>query len=649
MGALIDNMLLQVHVLGEGVIGRAAFAKTQRWMYSDGYYESQNSLGSFESLDVFEDDSDLYRQFSTGLKTVALISVEPWGVVELGSTQKIPESNDFVDEVKELFRGMENGDLLELSENEPSSSNSQFFDSGTQFSSLLLGGISCFPNQSYQHSAVSPDGFVEEQHPSQSLSSSSVLEPGSCIDCAATQAHSRNSNSSVLTSLSWPHFPSGLRRNVPFSISDIYDSGMNLSFNVHGSLFDTQNSIPLTDPADGIAQRPSGLLTLDELCQEHAVPEVISNSWPMDDFSQWSSCLTRPHNSLRNIEENFPTSSVQNSITDAFRDIREDKCFDMSGTDNLLNNLGENWNDAHCPFGNYDELNFGTDERGRISEEYAPGSKVGTSDSLFSKLGLNQLFDGIASSSFTESRFEDHSWPASRKRKIDDCSWHNDQAKIRSLPNFDGKKKLGLCIGDSSSTCAGNLSSWQRQDERAKLGRRKARPGTRPRPKDRQMIQDRLAELRELIPNGEKMSIDRLLQRTIKHLNFLNNLTKHAEHLQQIDKTKSEIIQEGTSRDGGGGVTWACEVVDQTMVCPLIVKDLSTNGQMLIEILCEEQGLFLEIADTIRGFGFIILKGVMEANEDKIWARFVIEAKEEQHTTRHEIFYSLIQLLPMTG
>lgn len=42
-------------------------------------------------------------------------------------------------------------------------------------------------------------------------------------------------------------------------------------------------------------------------------------------------------------------------------------------------------------------------------------------------------------------------------------------------------------------------------------------------------------------------------------------------------------------------------------------------------MLCEERGFFLEIADTIRGFGLTILKGVMEVRDDKIWARFVIE------------------------
>lgn len=43
------------------------------------------------------------------------------------------------------------------------------------------------------------------------------------------------------------------------------------------------------------------------------------------------------------------------------------------------------------------------------------------------------------------------------------------------------------------------------------------------------------------------------------------------------------------------------------------------------QILCEEQDFFLEIADLIRGLGLTILKGVMETQNDKIWARFAVE------------------------
>lgn len=103
-----------------------------------------------------------------------------------------------------------------------------------------------------------------------------------------------------------------------------------------------------------------------------------------------------------------------------------------------------------------------------------------------------------------------------------------------------------------------------------------------------------------------------------------------------------------------GGATWAFEVGTQSMTCPIIVEDLNSPRQMLVEVyylynkiyhllssdliikrflpwvllaqmLCKERGIFLEIADQIRGLGLTILKGVMEVRKDKVWARFAVE------------------------
>lgn len=46
-----------------------------------------------------------------------------------------------------------------------------------------------------------------------------------------------------------------------------------------------------------------------------------------------------------------------------------------------------------------------------------------------------------------------------------------------------------------------------------------------------------------------------------------------------------------------------------------------------LQMLCEEQGSFLEIVDIIRGLGLNVLKGKMEIRENKIWARFIVEVK----------------------
>ncbi|XP_015058490.1 transcription factor LHW [Solanum pennellii] len=235
--------------------------------------------------------------------------------------------------------------------------------------------------------------------------------------------------------------------------------------------------------------------------------------------------------------------------------------------------------------------------------------------------------------------------------------------------SFRSEKEKTGAYSQSSSIYGSQISSWVEQghdtkptssvstgyskkpDETSKTGRKRLKPGEnpRPRPKDRQMIQDRVKELREIVPNGAKCSIDALLERTIKHMLFLQSVTKHADKLKQTGESK--II----SKEGGlllkdnfeGGATWAYEVGSQSMVCPIIVEDLNQPRQMLVEMLCEERGLFLEIADIIRGLGLTILKGVMETRNDKIWAKFAVEANRD--VTRMEIFISLVRLLEQTS
>lgn len=46
-------------------------------------------------------------------------------------------------------------------------------------------------------------------------------------------------------------------------------------------------------------------------------------------------------------------------------------------------------------------------------------------------------------------------------------------------------------------------------------------------------------------------------------------------------------------------------------------------------MLCEEHGLFLEIAQVLRDLELTILKGVMEKRSDKTWAHFIVEVIAE--------------------
>ncbi|XP_019083605.1 PREDICTED: transcription factor LHW-like isoform X2 [Camelina sativa] len=209
-----------------------------------------------------------------------------------------------------------------------------------------------------------------------------------------------------------------------------------------------------------------------------------------------------------------------------------------------------------------------------------------------------------------------------------------------------------------SSVYGSQISSWVEQahslkredsprmmnkNETAKPtnNRKRIKPGEnpRPRPKDRQMIQDRVKELREIIPNGAKCSIDALLERTIKHMLFLQNVSKHADKLKHTGESK-------IMKEEGGGATWAFEVGSKSMVCPIVVEDINPPRIFQVEMLCEQRGFFLEIADWIRSLGLTILKGVIETRIDKIWARFTVEATRD--VTRMEIFMQLVNILEQT-
>ncbi|KAJ0559278.1 putative transcription factor bHLH family [Helianthus annuus] len=357
----------------------------------------------------------------------------------------------------------------------------------------------------------------------------------------------------------------------------------------------------------------------------------------------------------------------------------------VSGTDvDMFGNTGD-LGDIITPVINGNHLGYNSYNSGSMSlpkSAQSIGNDTTTpppKNGLFSNLGIKELFEGVSGTS--TSCVEDQVSSCSKRRKTGNPIWemgplqpgvYNKSFGQKSEPILKSEPWLGDGYSnDGSST----ILQAKKQVELTKPTKKKAKPGTRPRPKDRQMILDRMAELRELIPNGEKMSIDCLLDRTIKHMLFLQSVTKHADRIKQVDEPKGVTQNDYPNDPSNNGVTWACEVGNQSMMCPLIVEDLSTPGQMLIEVklthylityvgdivetlnneifsmqmICEEHGFFLEIVDIIRGFGLTILKGVMEAREEKIWARFIVEAEAKRHVTRHEIFAALVQLLQTLG
>ncbi|KAH9624085.1 hypothetical protein KSS87_022970 [Heliosperma pusillum] len=220
-----------------------------------------------------------------------------------------------------------------------------------------------------------------------------------------------------------------------------------------------------------------------------------------------------------------------------------------------------------------------------------------------------------------------------------DCSSLLEESLQKSLMSSD------LCsIRSSTSECREQLV---RSVEPGKANKKRARPGenSRPRPRDRQLIQDRIKELRELVPNGSKCSIDALLERTIKHMGFMQKVTKHSDKLSKSANSKgcSEMGVLGSGCEQGS--SWAVEVGGHMKICPILVENLNMNGQMLIEMLCDDCDHFLEIADSVRSLGLTILKGSTDSHGDKTWMRFVVEGQSNRNLHRMDVLWSLVQIL----
>lgn len=625
LGSVVHNMLLQVHMLGEGKIGEASLDGKHRWMFLDASNEQCRFMDHTKGQVASWDDSEFGIQISSGIKTVAVIPVESQGVVQFGSTKEITETPEFLDQARKFFLNKDDFVGVAPAGSASSSLNSDYTDLDGLFASMISSQNSLFGNGEL------------------------IIDP-------------------------------------------------NLGSLVKDSIYE---------------DRPSNLLeTFEEQFEQTQFPASSFDPCQMDDLSQWLADSSRlcisgldagvSDGISHTIEVDCIPSglagseifsaihkqSTRSSLSDALNSCGEGAYFHAPsnngqlaefGTDFGCQNLGECLEDIINPVGNKgDPMPIHT---GMSISECISGMESGSTAAplkgLFSELGLEHLLsDGGCSSSITKSCIDDE-WPT-KKRRIETNQTINNQMQLTGhcigvklmqpaassggLKDSMRKSQAGLWMDDSYSmdakSCMSSVNTQTRRpEEPVKAMKKRARPGecTKPRPKDRQMIADRIRELRDIIPNGAKLSIDVLLGRTVKHMIYMQSLAKHGDRLKQVDEPKligqeNGLVKKGNS--GGsdsGGATWAYEVGGTNLFCPIIVEDLSHSGQMLIEMLCEEEGYFLEIADIVRGFGLTILKGVMEARDDKIWAHFVVEGNRHVNVTRMDVLVSLMQLLQGTG
>ncbi|KAL6634910.1 hypothetical protein ACP70R_027581 [Stipagrostis hirtigluma subsp. patula] len=688
---VVEKMVNQVHVVGEGVIGRALLSGESLWISDDRPF-SFSQTSDADNLGLFQGCTWWQHQFLSGIKTIAVVPIPAFGVAQFGSMQKVDESLEFVDQVKDTFCVRESFSQHPSSDdiqkdvfpcnpqfqlNCPSTTeglvcikaepenikpldNTRTIDSLKSFASTSsnypcsngfasygscsglnphivampvnsksINSVRLFPNVSYWQHNNSSENMLQSKSSKQSDSSLA----------STTIAHS-SLNSLPRMEHELPGGPNKQQYHFESEKSSCFVNSYTSCFSVDGELKSTlfTNATSFVQSSQKVNATGS---TSHANCEVQELPVEI-----------WGETAAGMINPVRGDNEN--TELLESTVFDpVMHDWWDDPALLAGHVSHAT---------AKDPVTEQTSSNPSTiEERGLFSESVIEellgfggnaGPIVASSDQLLGSVSGCQLPSDNLQDSVSVS-----------KAPIPSVTVPSGSCTSENVPIGAPKaipvslRTLSMDDCCSLNTANSKVSQVKKPDG-AKVIKKRARPGesTRPRPKDRQLIQERVKELREIVPNSAKCSIDALLDRTIKHMLFLQSVTKYAEKIKQADEPKMisndscAVLNDNSSGvvlkdDAGsnGGATWAYEVAGQTMVCPIIVEDLAPPGQMLVEMLCEERGFFLEIADTIRGFGLMILKGLMELRDGKIMARFLVEANK--NVTRMDIFLSLVQLL----
>lgn len=193
------------------------------------------------------------------------------------------------------------------------------------------------------------------------------------------------------------------------------------------------------------------------------------------------------------------------------------------------------WGNLLTPVVSADTDNTGFSEC--ISELNTGTPTDNTRKRLFSELGIEELLRGeaIYNNPFNSSNFENELLSSNKKQMVELSPLNQTQVHFANLDGTETRPNLmhsvsdldksnsvitrkdtlpklqvGMLVNDRNSI---NLKRAvpvhpRKLDEPAKPNKKKAKPGesTRPRPKDRQQIQDCLKELRGIIPHGGKVN-----------------------------------------------------------------------------------------------------------------------------------------------
>ncbi|KAJ7977268.1 Transcription factor [Quillaja saponaria] len=662
LGLAVAKMSYRVYSLGEGIVGEVAVTGKHRWICVDNHVASSGSSFDFEYSDGWQ------SQVAAGIRTIAVVSVAPLGVVQLGSLNKVIEDMEVVTHIRGLILGLQDYSLA-------------FAPTSIQGS---MKNSSCLPDPSMKNlvSETVPeclhyfDNAMKEEN-------SDFCSPFPCFAKSFPDVHQKK-GVDVVTKPGGPDLYSdecsillqatsnninlehkkhvGMRLLNERKCADENNgcknmevgSEDNVTLLLHSSAMDNSNLYDLELSGQkvgvGYACFPSDFLDTavsdsDKLYSVDLNSKGVSNgSRPSDmKFGQDMEKLEIQTESLyKNTSYTslkFPAGcELHEALGPAFLK-KSNSDWEAESQDVKMLERPDTISSSQLT----------SESRPEHLLEAIVGDVCYSNNDVSSEVSLcTSLRSPLASGRNPEISIHTVNTINSDGCSIDPSSLtREDKQPCLSLSGISGVMSPRGISSTCPSACSEQL---EMSSEPAKNNKKRSRPGesSRPRPRDRQLIQDRIKELRELVPNGAKCSIDSLLEHTIKHMLFMQSISKHADKLNECAGSKIKLRHSGDitgSSNYEQGSSWAMEVGGHLKVHSILVENLNKNGQMLVEMLCEECSHFLEIAEAIKSLGLTILKGATEAHGEKTWICFVVEGQNSRIIHRLDILWPLVQIL----
>ncbi|XP_019098851.1 PREDICTED: transcription factor EMB1444-like isoform X1 [Camelina sativa] len=658
LGLAVAKMSYHVHSLGEGIVGQVAISGQHQWIFSE-YLDDSHS--------TFQVHNGWESQISAGIKTILIVAVGSCGVVQLGSLCKVDENPALVTHIRHFFLALKDplanhaSNLMRCDNNSPSDLpkisskclHEAFPDFSGEFDKAMdVEGLNIVSQNTSNRSEDFPYNFTpsyfQMERTTQVIGGLEAVQPSMFgrNDCVT----------------------SGF-------LADVVDTKHVNQVGIHD-----MGKVNYDEETGGYRYSRESGPNFQQYSKNHVRDSAGSSSFAMQTDRLKAGPSYPQHNSATDSShqnEVFQPSECQGSTYVKDTEYRQEKTIESGQLDaltaslssfsgsELLEALGPAFSKTSTGYEELAKFESAADIRRTNDMSHSHLTFDSSPENLLDAVIANMSNgDGNVSREISSSRSMQsllttaemaEAVPFGRKKHsivspVDSVTSQSSQAEGHILQNPSNICGAFSSIGFSSTCLSSSSDQFPTSLEIPKKNKKRAKPGesSRPRPRDRQLIQDRIKELRELVPNGSKCSIDSLLECTIKHMLFLQNVSKHADKLSKSASSKLQKQHKDTGTLGSSsteqGSSWAVEIGGHLQVCSIMVENLDKDGVMLIEMLCEECSHFLEIANLIRSLELIILRGITEKQGEKTWICFVVEGQNNKVMHRMDILWSLVQI-----